>query len=271
MLNMKKQVPKRKAWLIIVALFAIPILFAGITQTDLATQVFGLLPVANGGTHLASGTSGGILCYTGTSTIASSVAEAVNAIMIGGGAGACPTAKSWVDLDSMQYAAGGGTAQAQTLTLAPAATSLVAGLEVAWTPTAANTAAAPTLAVSGLAAKTITKCGTVALVANDITTAALASAVYDGTEFQLQNPQAAGCGAGAAINFADNEVPTGTINGSTTAFTLAHTPNPAASLFCNLNGLIQRASGNDFTLVTATITYGVAPPTGYNLTCSYRY
>jgi hypothetical protein len=87
------------------------------------------------------------------------------------------------------YAAGGGTAQAQTVTLTPAATALTAGLEVEWLPTAANTAAAPTLAVSGLAAKTITKYGTTALVANDLTTTAVAVAIYDGTQFQLQNPQ----------------------------------------------------------------------------------
>jgi hypothetical protein len=74
-----------------------------------------------------------------------------------------------------------------------------------------------------------------------------------------------------ALNFSDNEVPTGTINGSTTAFTLAHAPNPAASLNCNENGVHQIAGGSDFTLATLTITYGVAPPTGSTLNCSYRY
>lgn len=72
-------------------------------------------------------------------------------------------------------------------------------------------------------------------------------------------------------NFADNEVPTGTINGVTTAFTLAHTPNPALSLNCFENGVQQRAAGADFTLATATITYGVAPPTGATLVCNYRW
>ncbi len=80
------------------------------------------------------------------------------------------------------------------------------------------------------------------------------------------------CGADAAgPNFADNEVPTGTINGSTTAFTLAHTPSPALSLNCFENGVQQRAAGADFTLATATMTYGTAPPTGTTLICSYRY
>jgi hypothetical protein len=98
------------------------------------------------------------------------------------------------DVTPQLYVAGGGTAQAQTVTLSPAVTSLVTGLYVAWKPTAANTAGAPTLAVNGLATTTITKCGTTALQANDIITAAVAYAIYDGTEFQLLNPQAVACG-----------------------------------------------------------------------------
>jgi hypothetical protein len=66
------------------------------------------------------------------------------------------------------------TAQAQTATLVPAATALTAGLEVRWKPTAANTAAAPALAVNGLAATAITTFGATALVANDLTTTAIA-------------------------------------------------------------------------------------------------
>jgi hypothetical protein len=103
------------------------------------------------------------------------------------------------DVSPNEYAAGGGTANAQTVTLSPAATSLVAGLTVRWLPTAANTTAA-TLAVSGLTAKSITKCGTTALAANDLTTAAVAIATYDGTQYQLLNPQAAGCGAGGGTS-----------------------------------------------------------------------
>ena len=49
------------------------------------------LPVANGGTGLTSGTSGGILGYTATGTLASSSLLAANQVVIGGGAGATPT------------------------------------------------------------------------------------------------------------------------------------------------------------------------------------
>ena len=86
------------------------------------------------------------------------------------------------------YAVGGGTAQAQTVTLAPAPTALTPGMVVVWKPTAANTAAAPTLAVNGLTAKPITKCGTAALLASELSTSELEIAVYDGAEFQLLNP-----------------------------------------------------------------------------------
>ena len=52
----------------------------------------GTLAVAQGGTNLGSGTSGGILGFTATGTIASSAALGSGALVIGGGAGALPTA-----------------------------------------------------------------------------------------------------------------------------------------------------------------------------------
>ena len=55
------------------------------------TSTTGVLPVANGGTGLASGTSGGVLAYTATGTLASSAALAASALVIGGGAGAAPS------------------------------------------------------------------------------------------------------------------------------------------------------------------------------------
>ena len=49
------------------------------------------LPVASGGTALSSGTSGGVLAFTATGTLASSAALAASALVIGGGAGAAPS------------------------------------------------------------------------------------------------------------------------------------------------------------------------------------
>jgi len=102
------------------------------------------------------------------------------------------------DLAALQYVAGGGTAQAQTAALSPAVTSLTPGLHVCWLPAAANTGPGPTLAVNGLTAN-ITKFGASALVANDLAVSAIACAIYDGTRFELQNPQTATGGGSAAV------------------------------------------------------------------------
>ena len=99
------------------------------------------------------------------------------------------SAATTADVSGVSYVAGGGTAQAQTATLSPALAAMAAGVQVCWLPLAANTGAAPTLAVNGLTATNITKFGTVALVANDITTTAVACVIHDGTRWQLQNPQ----------------------------------------------------------------------------------
>ena len=76
---------------------------------------------------------------------------------------------------------------------------------------------------------------------------------------------------GSGSNFADNETPSGTIDGVNVTFTLAHTPSPAASLHLYLNGALQQAGGGDFTLATATITFNTAPQTNSILLASYRY
>ena len=78
--------------------------------------------------------------------------------------------------------------------------------------------------------------------------------------------------AGAAgANFADDETPSGSINGSNTAFTLAHSPNPGASLQLFLNGVLQQPGGADYTLSGASITMTSAPATGDILLAWYRY
>lgn len=71
-------------------------------------------------------------------------------------------------------------------------------------------------------------------------------------------------------NYADNETPSGTVNGTNDIFTLANTPNPAMSLQLYVNGILQ-LYGTDFTLLAATITFTNAPSTGAILTAFYRY
>ena len=71
--------------------------------------------------------------------------------------------------------------------------------------------------------------------------------------------------------FAENETPSGAINGSNTVFTLANTPNPASSLQVFLNGVYQTPGGEDYTLSTNTITFVTAPPSGSIIRAFYRY
>lgn len=59
-----------------------------------ASSLTGTVAVANGGTGLTAGTSGGILAYTATGTLASSAALAANKMVIGGGAGVVPATTS---------------------------------------------------------------------------------------------------------------------------------------------------------------------------------
>lgn len=75
-------------------------------------------------------------------------------------------------------------------------------------------------------------------------------------------------------SFADAESPVGTINGTNPTFTLTHADAATgASLVLTRNGVVQQASGNDFTLAGATVTFtaGSVPQTGDILQAWYRY
>jgi hypothetical protein len=86
--------------------------------TALAAFSSSILPVANGGTALASGTSGGILGYTDTGTLASTAAIANGDLIVGGGAGAVPTAVPGVATGSVLMS--GGVAADPVWTAQPA-------------------------------------------------------------------------------------------------------------------------------------------------------
>lgn len=68
----------------------------------------------------------------------------------------------------------------------------------------------------------------------------------------------------------ENEIPSGTINGSNTTFTLANAPSPASSLRLYQNGL-RLLPTTHYTLSTNTITIVGAPASGDNLVADYRY
>jgi hypothetical protein len=59
--------------------------------TGTAAGLSATLAVASGGTGLTSGTSGGVLYYSATGTLASSAALTASALVIGGGAGVAPS------------------------------------------------------------------------------------------------------------------------------------------------------------------------------------
>lgn len=71
-------------------------------------------------------------------------------------------------------------------------------------------------------------------------------------------------------NFVDKETPSGSVNGSNTAFSLANTP-VSGSEHVYLNGILQESgSGNDYTISGASITMATAPLTGEKIRVSYR-
>lgn len=69
-------------------------------------------------------------------------------------------------------------------------------------------------------------------------------------------------------NFVTRETPSGTVNGSNTAFTLANTPTAGTELLW-LNGLLQEPAGQDYTISGTGITFAVAPVSGDRIRCSY--
>lgn len=87
------------------------------------------------------------------------------------------------------------------------------------------------------------------------------------TAVTFSNPITAG---GLTIaNFVFDETPSGTPNGSVTAFTLANTPTPG-TVRLHINGYrLLAGTGNDYTISGATITMLTAPLTGEVLKADY--
>jgi len=75
-------------------------------------------------------------------------------------------------------------------------------------------------------------------------------------------------GGGSSANFVTNEVPSGTVDGFNTTFTLAHTP--IAGTLMLFQGVILMPA-TDYTLSTATITFVTAPPIGAVINANYQY
>jgi hypothetical protein len=150
------------------------------------------------------------------------------------------------------------------LTATSSATSLVAGLEVDVLPNQSNTTTTPTLNLAALGAKTITKLGTAALVAGDYTNTAIAKFIYDGTGWELQNPQSAatGCGTGnipctnTANSFTAGTQAISTGSPSTVGLTVSGTTGSLTPTF------VQSTGTTAFVGNTATLTFSSAITVG---------
>jgi hypothetical protein len=75
------------------------------------------------------------------------------------------------------------------------------------------------------------------------------------------------------VTFIDQEVMSGTIDGTNAVFTLAHTPNPGSSLVVKINGLEENQSGGCYALSGNTVTFsGLCIPQPLDVPfASYRY
>jgi hypothetical protein len=102
----------------------------------------------------------------------------------------------------------GGTADALTVSLTPAITAYATGMMIRFVAPAANTGSAPTLAVNGLSAVTITRQDGSTALAADLAAGSVNNVVYDGTNFRLigitagQVATSGSGGAGATITTA---------------------------------------------------------------------
>ena len=159
------------------------------TFVNLATNVTGTLPVLNGGTALTAGTSGGVLAYTASGTLASSVELTASRIVLGGGAGATPTPMGSLGTTTTVLhgnAGGAPTFGAVSLTADVSGTLPVANGGTSLTTLTANNvilgngASAPTFVAPSTSGNVLTS---------------------NGTTWQSTTPAASGASKGQAIAF----------------------------------------------------------------------
>lgn len=147
--------------------------------------------------------------------------------------------------------AGGGTANAQTLTNPRPFASLTTGLTVIFNPTAANTGAA-TFAPDGLTAKNVFANGA-ALVGGELQPGVPAILKYDGTQWNLLNPYFTGYGASAGTNTITATVGKASayFNGMSVSLKIANTTTGAGTLNVNSIGALNMYYADGVTQLVA--------------------
>lgn len=147
--------------------------------------------------------------------------------------------------------AGGGTANAQTLTNPRPFASLTTGLTVIFNPTAANTGAA-TFAPDGLTAKNVFANGA-ALVGGELQPGVPAILKYDGTQWNLLNPYFTGYGAASGTNTITATVGKASayFNGMSVSLKMANTTTGAATLNVNSIGALNMYYADGVTQLAA--------------------
>lgn len=108
-------------------------------------------------------------------------------------------------------------------------------------------------------ARIITK-GLLGLEDVNIGTSTFTRATSVGGTQVLHQINSTNLGSGFPVNLSSPLAPTGTVNGSNTAFTLPTTPGSVVMVF--RNGLLQKGGGVDYTLSGTNLTFTVAPLTG---------
>lgn len=212
---------------------AVPV-FGAINLAGGTNIVSGTLPAGNGGTGQSSYTIGDILYADSTSSLAKLAGVATGNALLSGGIGAAP---SWGKIGLTTHVTG-------TLAIGNGGTGL------ATTPTNGQLLIGNG---SGYTLATLTQGSNISITngSGSITIAVT--------------------GVITTANKVTREVPTGTVNGSNTTFTLAFTPTSGTEEVF-VNGVLQNAgAGNDYTISGGTITFltGSIPQTGDVILVSY--
>jgi hypothetical protein len=126
----------------------------------------------------------------------------------------------------------------------PTVAAYTSGAMYYFSPAATNTGAV-TINIDSLGAKNITKEGSTALAAGDLTSGKIAVIVYDGTRFQLVNAGASS--STGNITFAGNTVSTSNTNGN-----VAFTPNGSGAVLVGTTSSIWASANNQMEILGGT-------------------